>query len=162
MRNLTTTLCLTLAVLLGSVGVCFALTPCPENYPSSTWTNCFGTLTDASGSKYMGEFKNGGENGNGTYTYSDGGKYIGDFKNGKFHGWGTHFYADGAIYMGEWKNGSEHGKGIETFPNGDKYVGDFQNDEYHGSGTFTFADGRAKQTGYWENSGRKGGTGHTA
>ena len=43
--------------------------------------NGYGTLTYASGSKYVGEFKDGSFNGQGTYTSSDGGKYVGEWKD---------------------------------------------------------------------------------
>jgi hypothetical protein len=54
MRKLTATLCLTLAVLLGSVGC--------QTGPQ----NGYGTRTYTYGDKYVGEFRNGKRNGQGT------------------------------------------------------------------------------------------------
>ena len=60
MKKLTAILCLTIAVLLGSAGVSFALPKCPGSYNWSTWTDCFGTYTFGpkgkwAGDKYVGE-----------------------------------------------------------------------------------------------------------
>ncbi|MGY9002735.1 MAG: hypothetical protein ACKVIF_06045, partial [Rhodospirillales bacterium] len=38
MKRLTATICLTIAVLLGSTGMASALPPCPGDYDRSTWT----------------------------------------------------------------------------------------------------------------------------
>ena len=51
MRNLTATICLTVAVLLGCAGEGFALPPYSGNYD-----NCFGAYTWASGNRYVGEW----------------------------------------------------------------------------------------------------------
>ena len=50
----------------------WSLPPCPsERHPTkSPWSNCFGTYTTASGSKYVGEFKDDNYNGQGTYTFA--------------------------------------------------------------------------------------------
>ena len=58
MRKLTATLCLTIAVLLGSAGMSNALPKCEGNYNKNTWTNCFGARTSSNGNKYIGELKN--------------------------------------------------------------------------------------------------------
>ena len=82
MKPLLTTLCLTLAVLLGSVGVSFAMPPCPEQrHPTNTpWFTCFGTYTYSSGEKYDGEFKNDKIDGKGTATLTTADKYVGEHK----------------------------------------------------------------------------------
>ncbi len=64
-----------------------------------------GTLTSASGDKYVGEWKNDKKHGHGTYEYSSGEKYKGEWEQGKKHGRGTRTWASGAKYVGEWKNG---------------------------------------------------------
>ena len=40
-------------VFLGSAGVSFALSRCPED-TSAYWDNCFGTYTNAKGDMYVG------------------------------------------------------------------------------------------------------------
>ena len=132
MRNLTTILCLTLAVLLGSAGVSFALPNC-EGSPRtisdykevSSWSNCKGTVAFGSG---------GGRRA--------GNKYVGEWKNGKIYGQGTYTFADGDKYVGDWRNNKPNGQGTFTFADGDKYVGEFRDGKKHGQGTYTRADGK--------------------
>ena len=102
MKKLTTTLCLTLTLLLGSVGMSNALPKCEGNYNKNTWTNCFGTRTSSNEAKYVGEFKDGLFYGQGTFTFPDGGKYIGEYKNGRWNGQGILTHGDGTKYVGEW------------------------------------------------------------
>ena len=104
MRRTLTTLCLTIAVLLGSVGVSFALPPCPED-PNQLFHNCFGTYTTADGDKYVGEWRGDKQHGQGTYTFADGDKYVGEFRDGLPNGQGTHTSADGRVKEGIWENG---------------------------------------------------------
>ena len=104
MKHLTATICLTLAVLLGSAGVSFALPPCPSD-PIAYYDNCFGTFTFADGNQYVGEWKNNKFNGQGTFTFANGDKYVGEFKDDKRNGQGTYTYADGTVEEGIWKNG---------------------------------------------------------
>ena len=75
--------------------------------PSSTtyWHNCFGTDNYPSGSRYIGEWKDGKEHGQGIFIWADGEEYIGHWKNGEKHGQGTYTYPSGAKYVGEWMNG---------------------------------------------------------
>ena len=127
MRKLITTLCLSFAVLLGSIGSSSALPPCPYSLPTSDWNVCFGTKTLLFGNKYVGEFRNGKGHGHGTQTWTNGHKYVGEWKNGKMHGQGTYTYADG-----------------------DKYVGEFRFNNWNGHGTYTHADGTIEE-GVWEN-----------
>ena len=79
MRKLTATLCLTIAVLLGSEVRGFDLPPCRGSYH-----NCFGTQTFPNGDKYVGEFSNGKRHGQGTYTFANGRVQEGIWKNNKF------------------------------------------------------------------------------
>ena len=180
MKNLLT---ITTLYLLLTLSQAWSLPPCEGQ--ESKWQNCEGSLTSASGTiyigvfkdgifegkneeksvRYLGEYKNGTQNGQGTYIFPDGGKYVGELKDGKLNGQGTYTFADGYKYVGEWKdgkrngqgtetyaNGSEYvgeykddkknGQGTETFYNGHKYVGEYKDDRYNGQGTYTFADGR--------------------
>ncbi|MBL6811325.1 MAG: hypothetical protein ISQ63_00410 [SAR86 cluster bacterium] len=104
-----------------------------ESFVQLTWEN---------GNKYNGQVKN--ENiphGKGTFTWPTGTKYIGDFKEGILDGKGTYYWPDNRIYIGDFKEGKSDGKGTMTWPNGDEYVGDFKEDKRTGKGTFTWSDG---------------------
>ena len=78
------------------------LPPC-QGSDFSKWTNCFGTRTDPSGAKYIGEFKNGRPEGQGTESYVDGDKYVGEWRDGNYNGNGTYTHAYGHTYVGEFK-----------------------------------------------------------
>ena len=65
MKRLAATICLTIAVLLGSVGAGYALPPCPSDQ-NQYYYNCYGTYTFASGAKYVGEFRDDKKHGQGT------------------------------------------------------------------------------------------------
>ena len=61
----------------------------------------------------------------GIYTYPDGEKYVGEFKNGIQDGQGTFSYPDGRKYVGEFKNGIQNGQGTNTFSNGWNGIGEW-------------------------------------
>ena len=92
MRHLTVTLCLTLAVLLGSAGEGFALPECPGSPAEDKsvwgqWHNCEGIVSQSDGMRFEGEFRNGLPYGQGTLTFSAphksaGEKYVGEFRDG--------------------------------------------------------------------------------
>jgi hypothetical protein len=46
------------------------LPTCSNDDPESSWDNCQGTKTFASGGKYVGEFRDGKLSGQGTHTYT--------------------------------------------------------------------------------------------
>ena len=87
----------------------WSLPPC-KGSPSSdykltkSWTDCFGTYPYASGSKYVGEWKNGEKHGQGIFTFVDGNKYVGQFKDEKYNGEGIFTFVDGRTEEGMWKN----------------------------------------------------------
>ena len=120
--------------------------------PSTTtyWHNCLGTDNYPSGSRYIGEWKDGKEHGQGIFIWADGEEYIGQWMNGKKHGQGTYTYPSGAKYVGQWKNGEKHGRGTYTYPSGAKYFGEYQNGVRRGQGTYTYPSG-AKIVGEWAN-----------
>ena len=146
--------------LLLTISQAWSLPPCEGD--ESNWQNCEGSLRSASGRKYIGVFKNGifegkyekknikyvGEykdgtqNGQGTFIFADGTKYIGELKNSKPHGQGTFTFSSGDEYVGEFKDGKENGQGTFTFADYRQYSGEFKDGSFHGQGTFTFADGR--------------------
>ena len=55
-------------------------------------------MTYPDGDKYVGEYKDGGKNGQGTYIYSDGSKYVGEYKN-QIPWNGTGYNKDGEIIV---------------------------------------------------------------
>ena len=101
--------------MMGSAYAQSNLPACPS---SGYFHNCFGTLTYASGNKYVGEFKDDKRNGQGTFTFADGEKYVGEFKDDKRNGQGTYTYADGEKYVGELKDDKRNGQGIFYLANG--------------------------------------------
>ena len=72
---------------------------CPSDVEAAYWNNCFGTYTDADGSKYVGEVKDDILHGQGIHTWADGSEYAGEFKDGNMTG------------VGEWKDDKQHGQG---------------------------------------------------
>ena len=78
------------------------------------WRNCFGTLINKDGSKYIGEFQGGKYSGEGILTYDDGAIYEGSFLKGKSNGYGTLKFNNGDSYVGEFKGGKYSGKGISS------------------------------------------------
>ena len=93
-------------------------------------------------------------NGQGTYRWESGSKYVGEFKDGKTHGQGTFTWASGKPagdkYVGEFKNGKRDGKGTYTYANGDKYVGEHKNHKFHGEGKMISSDGLTVIEGIFE------------
>ena len=164
MRNLTATLCLTIAVLLGSVGESFALPECPGTYNKTTWSNCTGgtilpegTTPGNTGDLYQGAWVNGKPEGHGVLTFRKNKRlsYVGEFKDGAANGIGTLTGAKGT-YIGEFKNDKINGQGTFTFGpssqwSGDKYVGEHSDGKRNGQGTYTFANGRVKE-GIWKDN----------
>ena len=80
-----------------------------------------GVKIESAGSKYVGEWKDGKENGQGTYTWSDGSKYVGEFKDGYKHGKGTYTDADGDVLPTYWSwKGEDLDPDIELDDGGEK------------------------------------------
>ena len=68
---------------------CLGYTPPQCVGETASWNNCIGTVTWPSGQKYVGEFRDGKQNGQGTHTWPDGLKYVGEYRDGKQNGQGT-------------------------------------------------------------------------
>ena len=64
-----------------------------------------GTLSEANGDQYTGEFKDNMKDGKGTLTEANGDKYVGEFKDNKKHGKGKFIFKGGSSYEGLWENG---------------------------------------------------------
>ena len=108
MKNLTRFF---LLCLLG-FGSVFAQSKLPACQGSdiSSWNNCFGTQTYPNGAKYVGEFRDGKQNGQGIANSPNGTKYVGEFKDGNFNGQGTTTSPDGTKYVGEFKDSKQNGQ----------------------------------------------------
>ena len=106
------TLISALFFLVIGVSHVWALPKCVGSWSVTNWDNCFGTYTWASGSKYIGEYKDGKRHGQGAHTQANGNKYVGEYKDGKRHGQGTYNWKDGRIWVGEWENGELSGYAI--------------------------------------------------
>ena len=102
------------------------------------------------GDKFVGEFKNGSQNGHGTYTKANGDKYVGELKGSKRHGKGTYTHVDGNEYVGEFKDHNKHGQGTFTFKNGSWYVGEYVEDKLNGRGILYNANGSIKESGIYK------------
>ena len=150
----------------------WALPKCVGSWSVTNWDNCFGTYTWASGSKYIGEYKDGKKHGQGANTQANGNKYVGEFKDDKRHGQGTYNWKDGRIWVGEWENGELSGYAITYDASGSiNQEGIFKNGKFlrslpkcEGSysvttwtncfGTFTYTNG--DYVGAWKNGKRNG------
>ena len=150
----------------------WALPKCVGSWSVTNWDNCFGTYTWASGSKYIGEYKDGKKHGQGAHTQANGNKYVGEFKDDKRHGQGTYNWKDGRIWVGEWENGELSGYAITYDASGSiNQEGIFKNGKFlrslpkcEGSysvttwtncfGTFTYTNG--DYVGAWKNGKRNG------
>ena len=69
---------LLIVLMMGSAYSQSNLPACPT---SGYFHNCFGKYTDPNGDQYVGEWKDGKQNGQGSYTFPNGQKYVGEFKN---------------------------------------------------------------------------------
>lgn len=126
--------------------------PACQGSDASKWTNCFGHWTAQNGYNYIGEWKNGKQEGLGTATFPSGDKHIGEYKNGAMSGQGTYYYTSndqfkGDKYVGEFKNDRRNGQGTyyylaENQYKGDKHTGEYIEDVATGQGTYSFSDGR--------------------
>lgn len=103
--------------------------------------NCFGIYTFANGNKYVGEFKDGKQNGQGTGVYANGDKYVGEFKDGKMNGQGNYTATSGDKYVGEFKNDKFNGQATYFYADGEKYIGGFKDNKRHGLGSHFSLDG---------------------
>lgn len=88
---------------------------------------------------YEGHFINGLKHGYGRSIYEVGSIYVGQWKEGKEDGIGTEFWSKKSanaktMYDGEWKEEKKHGYGVYTTNNGDRYEGEWKDDQMDGKG----------------------------
>lgn len=80
-----------------------------------------GKLTNSKG-VYIGDFKDGQQNGYGEYSWKDGSIYRGYFRNGEREGDGEYYNAKNqSIARGHWKKGLLNGNGEYFEPTGAKH-----------------------------------------
>ncbi len=132
------------------------------------------------GTYYIGEWKEGYQNGLGTLYYDDdsicyegkwaGGKrnglgsfyvnnllYEGKWKDDKRNGLGTLYLKDGTvIYKGEWKDDKYNGKGTYYYDEGYYYEGEWKDNKRHGEGILYYPNGSVKYTGEWKDNHQNG------
>ena len=118
------------------------------------------TFTYPNGSgQYTGQWDEAGRlpHGRGTLVDANGVTYEGDWVNGKCHGHGTLTNNDNTVtYTGQWRDHMKHGRGEERID--DKcYVGQFEFNERHGTGTVSLVDsGETVYEGEWKVGERDG------
>ena len=102
--------------------------------------------------QYVGERNEKDEyHGQGTVTFATGEKYVGEFKDNQYHGQGTLTLPTGEKYVGEWINGKRNGMGTNTWVSGEKYVGEWINNNRTGKGVTLEVNGEIK-SGTWVNN----------
>jgi len=103
-----------------------------------------GTMVEASGNLYEGQWRAGTRHGRGKYSSATGDVYEGEYVEGKRHGQGKYSYADGDVYEGEYVEGKQHGQGKYSFANGNVYEFEYAEGKRHGKGTVTYASGEVE------------------
>ena len=64
-----------------------------------------------------------------TVTLPNGTKYVGEWKDGEQNGQGTYSFSNGMKYIGKFRNANYNGEGILTLPDGRKVIGEFREDK---------------------------------
>jgi len=118
------------------------------------------TVTYADGGgQYKGQWDEAGSrpHGRGTLVDANGLTYEGDWVKGKCHGHGTLTNNDKTVrYTGQWSNHMKHGRGEERIDD-ECYVGQFELNERHGTGTVSLVDsGETVYEGEWKAGERDG------
>lgn len=105
------------------------------------------------GSVYEGYALPGSESkeGQGTLRDANGAVYSGNWKNNKRNGQGKQVFKDGTWYSGNWKDDKIEGYGEYHYTNGDYYKGHFKSGNPNGEGAMYNADGSIRESGYYVN-----------
>lgn len=110
--------------------------------------NGVGRHIGVDGSRYLGTWRDGLEEGFGTYVSPRGHVYTGGYRNGLRDGIGAYRRTEGASYLGQWRAGVEHGLGVALWPDGSRYEGWLADGTPEGPGTLSFPGG-AVYRGIW-------------
>ena len=118
------------------------------------------TVTYPNGAgQYKGQWDEAGRwpHGRGTLVDANGVTYEGDWVKGKCHGRGTLTNNDKSVtYTGQWRDHMKHGHGEERIDD-ERYVGQFELNERHGTGTVSLVDsGETIYEGWWKAGERDG------
>jgi archaellum biogenesis ATPase FlaH len=100
----------------------------------------YGSWCCICGCEYCGFLENGKESGQGVWSFRTGTTYTGGWKDGRQHGFGVLLFHTGHEYRGDWKNGKPDGKGVMTFVNGNKSEGTWRDGKLLGPASITFGD----------------------
>ena len=137
--------------------------------------NGYGVFQYKDGTKYIGDFLAGKQNGKGKLSFTSGSYSEGDFKDGYFEGSGVKFIIKDSTYVianwtkdtikdgditikkkdriafqGKIKGGKQNGFGKFYFDDGSYYEGNFLNNEFSGNGLMYYAD-NSKYVGEFKN-----------
>lgn len=135
--------------------------------------NGVGTYLWESGSKYVGQYKNGQRNGFGTLYYDNGDVYVGEWIKNKQEGNGIYEYSTQGsyqLYSGEWKAGKRSGFGFMQYKNGTERIGIWTNGAFkkidqtgcvagdckNGKSEYVWKDDGSKFTGTYANGNKDG------
>jgi hypothetical protein len=93
--------------------------------------------------------------GHGEYIWANGNSYLGEFKNGQQNGYGVwkknQKKADGEVHEGIFVNGNKNGIGITKFSNGNFYKGHFYQNQRQGYGEMHWLTKKCSYRGEWAN-----------
>lgn len=91
--------------------------------------------------------------GQGEYIWANGNSYLGEFKNGSQNGYGVwkkqQKKSDGEVHEGYFTNGKKDGIGITKFQNGNYYRGYYYKNKRQGYGEMNWIDKRCSYRGEW-------------
>jgi len=109
-----------------------------------------GVRTNADGSVYSGQWKDGFPHGDGEWRAPPPSfeSYVGEWKRGKKQGFGIQKFENGDMYEGDWADGKFQDRGKFLYANGDEFLGSWDKG-IKSHGTFYFKDGRTS-TRKWE------------
>lgn len=102
---------------------------------------------------YVGVWENGKKNGTGTFTFASGSEYVGEWKDHDIHGKGIlKSKKTGDAYEGQFMKNKKEGYGTMTYPNGDSNEGEWADNSMNGHGTYTYSSSGHVLEGVWKGS----------
>lgn len=102
------------------------------------------------GREYIGQWYNGGPQGDGRMMYPNSDCYTGQWLDHLRHGEGTlqrgfSTTDESCMYRGQWSGGLQHGRGVEAWPDGSRYEGNYRHGELYGEGVFILPSGAVRR-----------------